>query len=55
MDKNALIEKTMQPVISGVAVACTGADDVSVVSAVTNSVSVVLDVPTHKIYVAKIK
>ena len=51
----ALIEKTMQPTIKGVAVACSGADNISVVSAVTGSVSAALGVPTHKIFVTKIR
>lgn len=50
---SALVEKTMQSVVQGVAVVCSGADDIKVVSAVTNSVSVVLNVPTHKICVTK--
>lgn len=54
-EEQALIEKTMQPEIRGVAVSCSGADDVSVVVAVTNTVSVVLDVPTHKICVTKMR
>ncbi|MBR2028915.1 MAG: hypothetical protein IKA10_08030 [Oscillospiraceae bacterium] len=54
-EEQALIEKTMQPAVQGVAVACSGADDISVVLAVTNSVSVVLDVPTHKICVTKMR
>ena len=52
-NNSPIIEKTKQPTIQGVAVVCSGADDVSVVSAVTNSVSVVLNVPTHKICVTK--
>lgn len=51
----ALVEKVLQPTIQGVAVVCSGADDISVVSAVTNSVSVVLNVPTHKICVTKMR
>lgn len=54
-EEQALIEKTMQPEIRGVAISCSGADDVSVVLAVTNTVSVVLDVPTHKICVTKMR
>ncbi len=54
-DNSALIEKTIQPVVQGVAVVCSGADDIKVVSAVTNSVSVVLNVPTHKICVTKMR
>ena len=53
--EQALIEKTIQPTVQGVAVSCSGADDISVVSAVTNSVSVVLNVPTHKICVTKMR
>ena len=53
--ETALVEKTMQPAIMGIAVVCSGADDISVVAAVTNSVSVVLDVPTHKICVTKMR
>ena len=51
----ALIERTIQPTVQGVAVVCSGADDIKVVSAVTNSVSVVLNVPTHKICVTKMR
>ena len=51
----ALVEKTLQPAVQGVAVVCSGADDISVVTAVTNSVSVVLNVPTHKICVTKMR
>lgn len=54
-DKSALVEKTLQPTIQGVAVVCSGADDISVISAVTNSVAVVLNVPTHKICVTKMR
>lgn len=51
----ALVEKTIQPTVQGVAVVCRGADDIKVVSDVTNSVSVVLGVPTHKICVTKMR
>lgn len=54
-EETALIEKVLQPTIQGVAVVCDGADDISVVAAVTNSVSVVLNVPTHKICVTKMR
>ncbi len=54
-NNSALVEKVLQPTIQGVAVVCSGADDISVVSAVTNSVSVVLNVPTHKICVTKMR
>lgn len=51
----ALVERTMQPVVQGVAVVCSGGDDITVVSAVTNSVSVVLNLPTNRIYVTKMR
>ncbi|MBE6877616.1 MAG: hypothetical protein E7488_00400 [Ruminococcaceae bacterium] len=54
-NNSALIEKTIQPVVQGVAVVCSGADDIKVVSAVTNSVSVVLNVPTNRICVTKMR
>lgn len=50
-----LVERTIQPVVQGVAVVCGGADDIKVVSAVTNIVSVVLNVPTNRIYVTKMR
>ena len=51
----ALVEKTISPKVQGVAVVCSGAGDIKVVSAVTNSVAVVLDIPTHKICVTKMR
>ena len=54
-DNKPLLEKTLLPEIQGVAVVCSGGDDISVISAVTNSVSVVLNVPTNRIFVAKMK
>lgn len=54
-DKAALVERTIQPSIQGVAIVCTGADDISVVSAVTNSVAVVLNLSTHRICVTKMR
>ena len=53
--ESALIEKTLQPVIQGVAVVCEGADDIVVIAAVTNSISAVLNVPSHKICVTKMR
>ena len=50
-----LVEKVVLPQVQGVAVVCSGADDITVVSAVTNSVSVVLNVPTNRIFVTKMK
>lgn len=54
-EDTALVEKTLQPVVQGVAVVCSGAEDISVVSAVTNSVAVVLNIPTNRIYVTKMR
>lgn len=50
-----LVQKTIQPEIQGVAVVCSGAGDISVVSAVTNSLSVILNLPTHKICVTQMR
>ena len=54
-DNKPLIEKTLLPEIQGIAVVCSGGDDILVISAVTNSVSVVLNVPTNRIFVTKMK
>ena len=51
----ALIEKTLQPAVQGVVVVCQGAEDVKVVSNITNAVSVVLDIPTNRVCVIKMK
>jgi len=53
--KNALIEKTLQPVIQGVVVVCQGADDIKVVSDITDAVSVALNVSTNRICVIKME
>ena len=50
-----LVEKTVQPTVMGVAVVCQGAGDINVVADITNTVSVVLGVPTHKIFVTKMR
>ena len=54
-DNKPLIEKTLLPEIQGIAVVCSGGDDISVISAVTNSVSVVLNIPTNRIFVTTMK
>lgn len=54
-DKTALVEKTVMPIVQGVAVVCTGADDIKVVSSVTNAIAVTLDVSTNRICVAKMR
>ncbi|MBR4036479.1 MAG: hypothetical protein IKJ05_07105 [Oscillospiraceae bacterium] len=52
-NKAALIEKTMEPVVQGVVVVCEGADDVKVISNITNAVSVALNVTSNRICVIK--
>ncbi len=52
-DKTALIEKTMEPVVQGVVVVCEGADEIKVVSDITNAVSVALNVTSNRICVIK--
>lgn len=52
-DKTALIEKTMEPVVQGVVVVCSGADDIKVTSDITNAVSVALNVTSNRICVIK--
>ena len=54
-EKQALIEKTLQPEVQGVVIVCQGADDIKVVSDITNAVSVVLNVPSNRICVIKMK
>ncbi len=53
--KEALIEKTLEPVVQGVIVVCSGGDDIKVVSDITNAVSVVLNIPTNRICVIKMQ
>ncbi len=50
-DKQALTETTLQPTVKGVAVVCTGAEDVHVVSRITELVSTVLGIPSNRICV----
>ena len=52
-EKTALIEKTMEPVVQGVVVVCQGADDIKVISDITNAVSVALNVTSNRICVIK--
>ena len=54
-EKHALIEKTLEPVVKGVVVVCSGADDIKVVSDITNAVSVALNVTTNRICVIKME
>lgn len=51
--RQALAETTLQPTVKGVAVVCTGADDVGVVSRITELVSTVLGIPSNRICVTK--
>lgn len=54
-EKIALVEKTMQPAVQGVVVVCEGADDIKVISDITNAVSVALDITSNRICVIKMK
>ncbi len=54
-DKQALIEKTMEPVVQGVVVVCKGADNIKTVSDITNAVSVVLNISSNRICVIKMQ
>ncbi|MBQ7903137.1 MAG: hypothetical protein IJ362_05345 [Oscillospiraceae bacterium] len=54
-DKKALVEKTLQPTVQGVVVVCAGADDIKVVSDITDAVSVALNVSSNRICVIKMK
>ena len=48
-----LVEMTWEPEIRGVAVVCQGGANVTVVARITELVSVVLGVPSHRISIAK--
>lgn len=48
-----LVEMTWEPEIRGVAVVCQGGGNVTVASRITELVSVVLGVPSHRISIAK--
>ena len=50
-----LVETTYLPQVRGVAVVCQGAEDITVVSRITDAVSVVLDLPASRICVTKMK
>ena len=53
--KQALVEKVMEPVVQGVVVVCSGADNISVVSDITNAVCVALNVTSNRVCVIKMK
>lgn len=52
-NKEALISKISNPIISGVLVVCSGGDSIIVKEKVINAVSTVLDIPLNRVYVAK--
>ncbi|MBQ8610667.1 MAG: stage III sporulation protein AG [Oscillospiraceae bacterium] len=52
-DEAPLTETTLQPTVKGVAVVCTGAQDVGVVSRITGLISTVLGIPSNRICVTK--
>ena len=51
--KVALTETTLEPEIKGVGIVCTGADDFTVEKNITEMVSVILGVPSNRVYVIK--
>lgn len=51
--KQALVEEQLVPDIKGVAVVCSGGDDIAVIERITELVSVVLDLPSNRICVTK--
>ena len=53
--KKALVEKIVEPIIKGVVVVSPGADDISVVSDITNAVGVALNITSNRICVIKMK
>lgn len=54
-DGAALPETTLSPVICGVAVVCEGGGDVATVARITEMLSALLDLPTNRISVQKMK
>ena len=51
--KEALVEEQLAPEIKGVAIVCSGGDDIEVIERITELVSVVLDLPSNRICVTK--
>lgn len=51
--QNPYVIKELEPQIEGVVVVASGADNIEVVDAITNTVSVLYNVPLHKIKVVK--
>ncbi|MDO5560606.1 MAG: hypothetical protein Q4F95_13580 [Oscillospiraceae bacterium] len=54
-DKEALVEKVINPAITGVVVVCDGGDNAKVRESIYNAVSVSLNVPANKIFVAELE
>lgn len=54
-EKEALLKKIVSPKISGVVIVCEGGDKSKVAESIYNTVSVALDIPSNKIYVAGIR
>lgn len=54
-EKEALLKKIVSPKISGVVIVCEGGDKSKVAENIYNTVSVALDIPSNKIYVAGIR
>ena len=53
--KEALLKKINNPVISGVVIVCEGGDDPRICERIYKAVSTALDISTGKIYVAEMK
>lgn len=53
-DKEALVEKVVNPPVTGVVVVCEGGDIAKVRESIYSAVSVSLNVPANKIFVAKL-
>ncbi|MCD8187331.1 MAG: hypothetical protein LUD57_01685 [Ruminococcus sp.] len=53
--KTALVETVNSPEIVGAVIACTGCDSAAVQEEIYKTVSTVLDLPTSKIYVTKLR
>lgn len=54
-DKKALVKKIVSPEISGVVIVCEGGDRSSVAESIYRAVSTAFDIPSSRIYVARIK
>ena len=54
-DKKALVKKVVSPEISGVVIVCEGGDRSRVAESIYQAVSTAFDIPSSRIYVARIK